>query len=185
MSGNSAVRHSSSNTLRAGFALATVMVALAAVELTPHVQRLFEPINLALARATELALASLDMPVSRSGAVLAHPDGFSYRITYVCSGVRPAILIGVALLAVPASWRARVAGFAAALVVLEALNLCRLVHLYWTGVANPEAYVFAHRVAWNAVFVAAVAGLLAIWLVVAARERRRTSANRPITHVHA
>lgn len=182
---DAAHRPSSSNTLRAGVAIAIAMLALAAVELSPSVQRLFEPLNLALAHTVELALGALDVPVSRRGAVLAHPDGFSYRITYVCSGVRPAILVGVVLLAVPASWRARLAGLAAAFMALEALNLCRLVHLYWTGVTNPEAFFFAHRVAWNAAFVAAVAGLLALWLAVAARPRRRASMNGPGTHVHA
>ena len=179
-------------TLRAAGALALVCALLAALELVPDVQRVFDPLNVALARLTELGLGYLEIPVSRNGAVLAHADGFSYRISYVCSGVRPAVLIVVAMLAVPATWRWRLAGFAAAFVALEALNLCRLLHLYWTGVAHPETFFFFHRVAWNLAFVAAVTALLALWLALAARtppgrrtsEHRRTPPARRCLHIH-
>lgn len=172
-------------TPRAACALGLAAGLLAAVELSPDLQRLFEPLNLALAAMTEIGLGYLEMPVSRSGAVLAHTDGFSYRITYVCSGARPAVLITVALLAVPTGWRWRLAGLGAALVGLEALNLCRLMHLYWTGVTHPEAFFFAHRVGWNAAFVAAVAGLLALWLALVPRAGGQQSRHHRSLHVHA
>lgn len=175
--------------LRAACALALVACLLAVVELSPDVQRLSEPINVALARATQIGLGYLDIPVARRGAVLAHAEGFSYRITHVCSGVRPAVLIIVALLAVPMAWRWRLAGLGAAFVALEVLNLCRLMHLYWTGVAHPEAFDFLHRVAWNLVFVAAVAGILALWLALASRMPWKKRLQGPLhgksLHIHA
>lgn len=184
MRSESAPHARAATTLRAACALALVLALLALVELSADVQRAFEPLNLAIARLAELAIGYMQVPVSRNGAVLAHPDGFSYRITWVCSGARPAALVVVALLAVPAGWRARLAGLAAAFLLLEALNLCRLVHLYWTGVVDREGFFFAHRVAWNVLFVAAVAGLVALWLVLASRLPRRTRKHRPSMHAH-
>lgn len=163
-------------TSRLAIALMVVMGLFALVEQSHALQGMFEPLNLALARATEMLLKLMDVPVDRRGTVLAHPDGFSYRITYVCSGFRPAVLIAVTLLMVPASWFSRLSGLGIALGVVAALNLFRLVHLYCIGVADRGAFFMAHRVTWNIVAVLAVVGFLAIWLSVA----RRTGAAEPL-----
>ncbi len=80
-------------TTRLALGLAGVFGALALLEQASELQRLLEPVNLGLARATEWLIQRLDMPVARQGANLTHPDGFSYRITTACSGLRPAVLI--------------------------------------------------------------------------------------------
>jgi exosortase/archaeosortase family protein len=134
------------------------------LELAPALHRAFEPLNIGIARATEWLLLQLGIPVSRSDAVLAHPDGFSYRITYVCSGLRPIAIIAVTLLIVPVSRGWRLTGLALGVMGVEALNLCRLVHLYWLGVVDPDAFFTAHRVTWNIVAIVMVAGFLLLWL---------------------
>jgi len=166
-------RASTSITTRLGLGLAGTIAVLVLLEQAPELQRPFEPVNLGLARATELLLQYLDMPVSRQGAILTHPDGFSYRITYVCSGLRPAALIAVTLLIVPATWLSRLTGVCAAVVGIEALNLVRLVHLYWTGVMDPDAFFIAHRVTWNIITVVGVIGFLALWLYLVQRSGHR------------
>jgi len=165
-------------TIRLAVALTGVMGLLVLVEQSPALQQLFEPINVALSRVTELALQHLKIPVARQDAVLTHPDGFGYRITYVCSGFRPTALIAVTLFAVPATWVSRLCGLFLAIAGMQALNLCRLVHLYWTGVDDPDAFFVTHRVTWNIIAVIAVAGFLALWLYLNRRstpvERRRS-----------
>jgi exosortase/archaeosortase family protein len=151
-------------TTRLALGLAGMIAALLLLEQAPALQPLLEPVNLGLARATEWLIQQLDMPVDRQGAMLMHPDGFSYRITAACSGLRPAVLIGVTLLMVPATWTWRLAGACTALLGIEALNLGRLVHLYWTGVVDPHAFFMAHRVTWNIAAIAAIIGFLAVWL---------------------
>jgi exosortase/archaeosortase family protein len=151
-------------TPRLALSLAGVIAVLVLLEQAPELQRPLEPVNLGLARATELLLRYLDVPVARQGAILMHPDGFSYRITYVCSGFRPAALIAVTLLMVPATWLSRLTGVCVAVVGIEALNLGRLVHLYWIGVMDPDAFFMAHRVTWNIVTVVAVVAYLALWI---------------------
>ncbi|GMQ74956.1 MAG: hypothetical protein BMS9Abin01_0199 [Gammaproteobacteria bacterium] len=165
-------RASTPITTRLALGLAGVIAVLVLLEQAPELQRPLEPVNLGLARATELLLQYLDMPVARQGAILIHPDGFSYRITYVCSGFRPIALVAVTLLMVPATWLSRLTGVSVAVVGIEALNLGRLVHLYWTGVVDPDAFFMAHRVTWNIVTVVAVIGYLALWLYLSQRRHR-------------
>ena len=157
--------------MRLAIALAVVMGLLISMEHSAHWQGWMTPLNVGLAQATELLLGQMDLPVARHGAVLAHPDGFSYRIGYVCAGIRPAVLVLVTLLIVPASWTARIIGLAVALVGIEALNLLRLVHLYWTGVVDPDAFHVAHRLTWNIIAVVAVSVFLAAWLAICGRRR--------------
>lgn len=174
---------------RVALGLVVAMTVLVLLEAAPVLQRPLEPVNIGLARATEWLLGQLGMPVARRGDILAHPDGFAYRITYVCSGLRPIALIAVTLLVVPASWPSRMWGLMVGVLGVTALNLCRLAHLYWTGVVNPDAFFMAHRVTWNIVAVGLVAGGLLMWLHLNGRSRggrsRGTDCGPPGTaHAH-
>ena len=147
--------------------LAGVVGVLLVMELAPGLQRLLDPVNLLLAQTVEALLVRMDMAVTRSGTVLRHPDGFGYRIDYVCSGFRPLVLIAITILVVRATWAQRTVGILVALVGIEALNIGRLVHLYWLGVHWPEAFPVAHGVIWNILAVLAVLAYLGTWLAFA------------------
>ncbi len=153
-----------STATRLALGLTGVVGLLLVLELAPELQRPFEPLNVLLAQTVEHRLVRMDMPVMRSGTVLMHPDGFGYRIDYVCSGFRPAALIAITILVVRATWAQRIVGILVALACVEALNVARLVHLYWLGVHQPEAFFIAHRVVWNIIAVVAVLAYLGAWL---------------------
>lgn len=152
--------------VRLAVALIGATGLMLAMEQWPQWQHFFDPVTNGLAYVTELVLRHMQVPVARHGNVLTHPDGFSYRIDYACSGLRPATLVLVTLLALPATWSARFGGFCIAVAGIEALNLLRLVHLYWIGVANPDAFYLTHRVLWNAIAVAAVILFLLAWIAI-------------------
>ena len=153
-----------SSSTRLAVGLAGVVGLLSVMEYAPGLQRLLDPLNLLLAQAVEYLVARLDLAVTRTGTVLRHPDGFGYRIDYVCSGFRPAALITATILLVRATWAQRMAGILVALVGIEAINVGRLVHLYWLGVHWPEAFPVAHEVVWNVLAVLAVLAYLGAWL---------------------
>ncbi len=157
-------RPTMSSTTRLAMGLAGAVGVLLVMELAPGLQRLLDPVNLLLSQTVEYLVALMDMAVTRTGTVLMHPDGFGYRIDYVCSGFRTAALIAMTILVVRATWAQRIVGILVALVCVEALNVGRLVHLYWLGVHQPEAFFIAHRVVWNIIAVVAVLAYLATWL---------------------
>ncbi len=72
--------------------------------------------------------------------MLAHPDGFGYRIDYLCAGIQPAALMAATLLLLRAAWTQRAIGILVALVGVELFNIARLVHLYLLGVHWPEGF---------------------------------------------
>jgi exosortase/archaeosortase family protein len=151
-------------TTRLALGLAGTLGVLLALELAPELQRPLQPLSLLVAQIVEGLLGMLDMPVERHGTVLSHTDGFGYRIGYVCSGLRPLVLIAVALLALRISWSQRLVGILVAVAGIELLNFGRLIHLYWIGVHQPETFFVAHRVTWNVIAVVAVLAYLGAWL---------------------
>ncbi len=90
--------------------LAGMVGVLLVLELAPGLQRLLEAVNVLLAQVVEYLVVRMDMSVMGNGTVLMHPDGFGYRIDYLCSGFRPAALIAITILVVPATWAQRIVG---------------------------------------------------------------------------
>jgi len=109
------------------------------------------PVDILTARATSQILAWLGMDAQRELAALAHPGGFSYQIVMPCTGIIPAALLTAAILCAGASLWAKVGGAALGALSVLALNLVRLVSLFYIGVRHPEAFGLAHAVLWQGV----------------------------------
>ncbi len=75
------------------------------------------------ARATTWLLHRLGLEAVRTAAVIHHPGGFAYEIYYRCTGVLPAAILAILILAHPGSWRRKCLGLAAGVPLLVALNL--------------------------------------------------------------
>ena len=121
-------------------------------------QRLAEIVLLPLERLHASAVVWL----LHAGAVLdAHVDGhvvrsarFAYTIDPGCLGLPLIALLLVAVATSGATRRRRLWGSVAAIVVLVAVNLGRLVHLFHVGMHAPERFAWAHEVMWPVILVA-------------------------------
>ncbi|MDP6076555.1 MAG: archaeosortase/exosortase family protein [Acidimicrobiales bacterium] len=89
-------------------------------------------------------------------------DNFVANVVAECTAIGPIILYIGAVVAYPASKRAKLAGVAAGAVVLTAVNLVRIISLFWIGEAYPEYLDVAHLLVWQTAII-----LLAIimWLL--------------------
>ena len=100
-----------------------------------------------------------------SGTLLIS-DNFVANVVAECTAIGPLILYIGAVVAYPASKRAKIAGVAAGAVVLTGVNLVRIMSLFWIGEAYPEYLDVAHLLVWQSAII-----LLAIvmWLLWAGR----------------
>ena len=100
-----------------------------------------------------------------SGTLLIS-DNFVANVLAECTAIGPIILYIGAVVAYPASKRAKLAGVAAGVVVLTAVNLVRIISLFWIGEAYPEYLDVVHLLVWQSAII-----LLAIimWLLWAGR----------------
>ncbi len=100
-----------------------------------------------------------------SGTLLIS-DNFVANVVAECTAIGPLILYIGAVVAYPASKRAKIIGAAAGAVVLTAVNLVRIMSLFWIGEVYPEYLDVAHLLVWQSAII-----LLAIvmWLIWAGR----------------
>ena len=122
------------------------------------------PLTTMTARATLALLHWTGIEAVRTATQIYHPDGFAYEIYYRCTGFLPAAFLTVAVLAYPRSLIHKLCGLAVGVSVLLALNLTRLVHLFYIGVYNPTAFEVAHTVIWQAVIILITVALWLVWI---------------------
>jgi exosortase/archaeosortase family protein len=103
---------------------------------------------------------------TRVSGTLLLSDSFAVNIVAECTAVGPLLLFIGAVIAYPASLRAKGLGAAIGLVVLTLVNLVRIMSLFWIGSAYPEYLDMAHLLVWQSAII-----LLAIvmWLLWAER----------------
>jgi exosortase H (IPTLxxWG-CTERM-specific) len=95
--------------------------------------------------------------VIRDGA-----SGFGVRIERGCNGVEALIILFAAIFAFPAPFRNKLIGFAIGFVAIQALNLVRIISLFYLGQWNQVAFEWFHLYLWQALIIL---DALVVWLV--------------------
>src|ERR1700687_4480005 len=141
-----------------------ILVTLFAAELTPPVQRaVVLPWTEALVRISAGLITLFDPHVAAFGKFLqSTTNGFAVSIEAGCNGVEAAIVLIAAMLAFPAPWKHRVLGILAGLLAVQALNVVRVVSLFYLGQWNMKAFEWAHLYLWQALIMLDV---LIVWLI--------------------
>ena len=103
----------------------------------------------------------------------------SISIRRGCDAIDPSMLFAAALLAFPAPWPRKIAGLCAGVVLLQMLNLVRIVSLYLVGVHFPGAFHAMHADVWQMLFILVAVVCWALWIIWAKGGRP------PATHVSA
>jgi exosortase/archaeosortase family protein len=124
---------------------------------------LLAPVTAFLASLVQGALAWGGLDVLRHDALLYVPGGFAYEVAAGCTGLLPALVIAAAILAAPARAAAKRRGLVVAVPLVLAVNLLRLVHLFYLGVHAPGQFALAHTFLWEAGLVVFTLGTWLVW----------------------
>ena len=142
-----------------------ILVALFALELTPPAQRVFVlPWTEALARISAGLITMFDPGVAAFGKVLQDTaqrlrGDHRGRVQRNRGGHHPRRRHA----RLPrAPWKHRVLGILAGLAAVQALNIVRVISLFYLGQWNTEAFHWAHLYLWQALIMLDV---LVVWLV--------------------
>jgi len=147
------VRDGSRSALRLAAALAWLGVIVLARSRIGGPVRLLDPLAGLVASLTQAVLHAIGIAVQRAGTVLFVPGGFAYDINVGCIGLLPAAVLAVAILSSPGTWGPKQRGLVVGVPLLLALNLLRLVHLFYVGIHAPRYFVLAHSLLWEATMV--------------------------------
>lgn len=141
-----------------------ILVALFAGELTAPAQSAFVlPWTEALVRVSRWLTLFFDPRVIASGKILqSTANGFAVSVEAGCNGIEAAIILVAAMLAFPAPWKHRALGILAGVLAVQALNVVRVVSLFYLGQWSTTAFAWAHSYLWQALIMLDV---LIVWLL--------------------
>jgi exosortase H (IPTLxxWG-CTERM-specific) len=89
---------------------------------------------------------------------------FTIDIATGCDGVEASSLFVAGVLAFPAPWRMRMLGFALGIPAIHAINLLRLVGLYYAGVYLPSLFEELHVYVAQTIVILLSTAILILWL---------------------
>jgi exosortase H (IPTLxxWG-CTERM-specific) len=128
----------------------------------PVNDHLVEPFTAGVATASGWSLDLLGQGVSQRGTVLRN-DRFAVNIKNGCNGVEAMIIFLGAVLAFPAGWKSRLVGLVLGTLVIQVINLIRVVALFFTGAYFPAFFNSSHTVLWQSIVVLAAFLLFIFW----------------------
>ncbi|MEM7585744.1 MAG: exosortase H [Acidobacteriota bacterium] len=110
------------------------------------------PFTGGVAKASGVALNLIGQDIEMQGTVIRN-NRFAVNIMNGCNGVETMIIFLGAVLAFPASWKARGIGLVLGLIAIQFVNLIRVVALFLTGAYYPKFFDSSHTVVWQTIVI--------------------------------
>lgn len=150
-----------------------VLVSLFMLEmLTPVQKNVIEPFTGVLAAISASIILPFDDSVAAFGKVLQFRDhSFAVSIEAGCNGVEASIVLIAAVLAFPASWRARLLAIGLGFLAVQALNIVRIISLFYLGRWNLDIFSWVHLYLWPSLIMLDVLIVFIVYLRFLARNK--------------
>ena len=141
-----------------------LQLLLFGIEMLHPVQQYFVlPWTTLLAQTCVILVTQFDVNAAALGKVLWNPaTGFGVSIEPGCNGVEACIVLFAAIVAFPSTWKHRAWGLSLGFVAVQALNVVRVISLFYLGQWNATAFRVAHEFLWQGLIMLDV---LVVWLV--------------------
>ena len=141
-----------------------LLVALFAIEvLNPVQQHVILPFTAVIADVSVWIIKLFDSGVSASGKIIRSlENGFAVEIQPGCNGVEALIILFAAIFAFPAPFKHKLVGFGIGFVAIQALNLVRIISLFYLGQWSMTAFRWFHLYLWQALIIL---DALVVWLI--------------------
>jgi exosortase H (IPTLxxWG-CTERM-specific) len=142
---------------------AVILLALFTLELTPPGQAVVRPWTALVAESSSAFIRALDGDTFAQGnMVYSSRTGFAMVIVAGCNGVEAMLVLLAGILAYPAPWRSKLVGLAIGAVAIQALNLVRIVSLFYLGQWDMNWFEWAHLYLWQALIML---DALIVWML--------------------
>lgn len=142
-----------------------LLLALSLVlNLEPVQDNALKPWNQVLASASFSILHAFDDEVRISGNVLSNPkSGFAVAVENDCNGLEVTVLLLCAVLTFPSTWKAKAQGLLLGALVIQGLNLFRILTLFYLGQWNEDVFSWTHKYLWPVLIIVATLGVFVAW----------------------
>lgn len=146
------------------FLFVGVLAVLFGVELLQPVQeKIVLPWTAFLAAMSANLMSIWDSGVMHQGRIIHSATAdFGVSIEAGCNGIEAVLMLVAAIVAFPSSLKLKLAGILAGSLAIQAVNILRIVTLYYLGQWNEQVFEFAHLYLWQALIMLDV---LVVWLI--------------------
>ena len=143
-----------------------LLVSLFVAELSNPVQKAFiVPFTEAIAQLSASLIHFFDKQVIFRGVeIIDSVTGFAVSIQAGCNGVEASLVLIAAILAFPASWKAKLIGIVVGFFSVQLLNILRIISLFYLGQWNMQVFEWAHLYIWQALIMVDVLIVFLVWL---------------------
>lgn len=150
--------------LRFSILFVVLLLGLFTVEVLQPVQaNVILPFTAAIAKVSVFLIELFDSGVISAGKVITDIEsGFAVSIEPGCNGVEALIILFAAIFAFPAPFKHKLIGFAIGFVAIQALNLVRIISLFYLGQWNMTWFEWFHLYLWQALIIL---DALVVWLI--------------------
>lgn len=112
---------------------------------------------------TAKILGLIGIPVTTDGSLM-HLPSISLDVEFGCNGLEAVMIYTVAVLTFPATWKERLVGITGGFLVIQVLNLIRIVGLAYAGVYHRELFDVIHLYVAQGVMIAVALGTFVLYL---------------------
>lgn len=142
--------------------LGAMMALFYALMATPYFDQMLYSYLEANAWFSNVILNVLGQHTTLAGVTIQSPK-FAVEIQRGCDAVEPTWLFCAAILSFPSTWPHKLLGMLAGAVLLQILNIVRIVTLFWIGAYLPAIFNTSHMELWPVVFVLVAVTLFVGW----------------------
>ena len=121
-----------------------------------------QPFTRGIAAVSNTLLNVLGQNTVRNGTLISNP-AFAVDIKNGCNGLEALVFLCAAIFAFDAPFRSRLTGVAIGAVIVEVLNLFRVVSLFLIGRYRPDLFELFHVAVWQAVIFGAAVFTFISW----------------------
>ncbi len=156
-----------------------VLIALFTIEMLNPVQaHVVVPFTSVLAKISAALVSPFDPNVIAMGKVLQFRDtGFAVSIESGCNGVEATIVLIAAVVAFPADWKSRAIAIGVGFLAVQALNIVRIISLFYLGDWNKDVFTWVHLYLWPALIMLDVLIVFILYLRHLARREEAAAAH--------
>ena len=142
--------------------LVILAVSFTVIALQPVNDTFVVPYTGLIAKVSGHTLALLGEDMTIDGVVLRSPR-FAVTIYNGCNGLITSLIFVSGVLAFPASLRAKALGVVGGLLAIQAINLVRIVSLFYIGIYMPSLFNESHIFIWQTIVILFGVTLWLLW----------------------
>jgi len=116
-----------------------------------------------LAKISGAFLSVFNSEVAVNGTRIVNSD-FSVEVAQGCDAIQVCSLLAAAVIAFPVDSRCKLRGLAFGILLLQFLNLMRIVTLFWVGSYFPSVFKTAHEVVWPGILITITIVVWVLWV---------------------